>query len=77
MVRFNGDDSIVRDHEVGIWAYTMIVQYFRGAPNSIIFFGVSFIVTIVWYSENGRALKGATDILEWSLKNTIIGWLHT
>jgi hypothetical protein len=42
----------------------MIVQYSGGAPNSIIFIGVSLIITIVWYSKNGRALGGATGILE-------------
>jgi hypothetical protein len=41
----------------------MIVKYLRGAPNSIIFFGANLIITIVWYSENGRALKGATGLL--------------
>lgn len=58
----------------------MIVQYFGGAPNGIIFIGVSLIIAIVWYSKNGRALKGATGTLEEVVEesgNTNIGWLHT
>lgn len=58
----------------------MISQYLGRAPNSIIFFGANLIVTVVWNSENCRALRGAIDKLGDVIEGggyTIIGWVHT
>lgn len=80
MIGFNSNDGVVRAQEVGVWAYTMISQYLGGAPNSIIFFGANLIITIIWDSENGRALKGANYLLGEVVEGrgcTIIRWLRT
>lgn len=80
MIGFNSNDGIVRAQEVGVWAYTMISQYLGGAPNSIVFFGANLIITIIWNSENGRALRGAIYTLGEAVEEreyTIMRWLRT